>query len=128
MDDRNDFSRFLSGTVDKLIEFGGVAKLYAQIKAEEAKKQEQYYRLGKRYYKLFKDSPEKDLRDIVDKLLACDEKIEELKQKLSDSGEDFREVERDTEASKEPEEAIKETPEGDTEEADASEAASALDE
>ena len=95
MEDRNDFSRVVSDTVGKLKEFGGIAKLHALIKAEEAKKQEQYYRLGKKYYSLFKDSPEKDLKEIVEKLTACDAKIAKLKEELADPGNSYRDVERD---------------------------------
>lgn len=78
----NDFSKFVQEAVDKAKEFGGIAKLHAQIKAEEAKKQEQYYRLGKRYYELYKDTPEMDLVEFVDKLAACDVKIKEYKKEL----------------------------------------------
>ncbi len=95
MEDRNDLSRVVSDTVGKLKEFGGIAKLHARIKAEEAKKQELYYRLGKKYYSLFKDSPESDLKEIVGKLTACDEKIAKLREELSEPGSNYRDVEKD---------------------------------
>ncbi|MFT3985282.1 MAG: hypothetical protein QM697_15350 [Lachnospiraceae bacterium] len=78
----NDFSKFVQEAVGKAKEFGGIAKLHAQIKSEEAKKQEQYYRLGKKYYELYKDTPEMELIEFVDKLAACDEKIKEYKKEL----------------------------------------------
>ncbi|MCR4656647.1 MAG: hypothetical protein K5770_10520 [Lachnospiraceae bacterium] len=95
MEDRNDLSRVVSDTVGKLKEFGGIAKLHARIKAEEAKKQELYYRLGKKYYSLFMDSPESDLKEIVGKLAACDEKIAKLREELSEPGNNYRDVEKD---------------------------------
>lgn len=92
-----DIAKFVEAAAQKAKELGGVAKLYALIKAEEAKKQEQYYRLGKKYYQLFKDAPEKDLAGYVDKLKACDEKIAEYKEELKkeeseDDGEGYTEV------------------------------------
>ena len=77
-----DFSKFVQDAVDKAKEIGGIAKLHAMIKAEEAKKQEQYYRLGRKYYELYKDTPEMELVDFVDKLTACDEKIKEYTKQL----------------------------------------------
>ena len=56
-------------------EYGEVARLQALIKAEEAKKQEYYYRLGKKYYELYKDAPASDLSEYMAKLIAADEKI-----------------------------------------------------
>ncbi len=93
----NDFSKFVQGAVDKAKELGGIAKLHAQIKAEEAKKQEQYYRLGKRYYEMYKDTPEMDLVEFVDKLAACDEKIKEYKKELKREQESgYRDVYRNS--------------------------------
>ena len=99
MDDyMKDITRFVENAIEKAKELGGTAKIHALIKAEEAKKQEQYFRLGRRYYKLFKDSPEQDLLVFVDKLKACDRKIEELKESLNDAGDAFREAEPKEEA------------------------------
>ncbi len=94
--DNGDISKAFNGFVNMLKEIGGTAKLYGLIKAEETKKQEQYYKLGKKYYSLFKDCPEKDLRPIVEKLIACDERIAKLKEELADPGKDYRDVEEDT--------------------------------
>lgn len=77
-----DFSKFVQDAVDKAKEIGGIAKLHAMIKAEEAKKQEQYYRLGRKYYELYKDTPEMELVDFVDKLAACDAKIKEYRKQI----------------------------------------------
>ena len=93
--ENSDISKAFNGFVNMLKDFGDAAKLYSLIKAEEAKKQEQYYKLGKKYYSLFKDCPEKDLRPIVDKLIASDEKIARLKAELSDTDSDYRDVEED---------------------------------
>lgn len=79
----NDFTKFVEMAVAKAKELGGAAKIHALIKAEEAKKQEQYYRLGKKYYELFKDAPEKDLAPYVAKLKACDSKIADLREELN---------------------------------------------
>ncbi len=100
--DNSDISRAFNDFVNMLKDFGGAAKLYGLIKAEETKKQELYYRLGKKYYSLFRDCPEKDLRPIVEKLIACDEKIAGFKEELKDSGKDYRDVEEDTGDEKEP--------------------------
>lgn len=88
----------LNVAADKIREYGEVAKLQALIKAEEAKKQDYYYKLGKKYYELYKDAPASDLTEITDKLVAADEKIagyrEDLKaaaaasDKYTDVGED----------------------------------------
>ena len=99
--ENSDISKAFNGFVNMLKDFGDAAKLYSLIKAEEAKKQEQYYKLGKKYYSLFKDCPEKDLRPIVDKLIASDEKIARLKAELSDTDSDYRDVEEDAGDSKE---------------------------
>lgn len=78
----NDLADVFNTVVDKAKEYGGYAKIQALIKAEEAKKQEQYYKLGKKYYELYKDAPASDLTEITDKLVAADERIAELKEEL----------------------------------------------
>ena len=105
MDDyMKDISKFVENAIEKAKELGGTAKIHALIKAEEAKKQEQYYRLGRKYYQLFKDTPEKDLMLYVDKLKACDEKIAELKESLkANEGDAFKEVEEAADAGEEDE-------------------------
>ncbi len=79
MADMSDVADKISETIntvaDKAREYGEIAKLQALIKAEEAKKQEAYYRLGKKYYELYKDAPASDLKEYMDKLIASDEKI-----------------------------------------------------
>lgn len=80
-----DISRVINTVVEKAKEYGGAAKIQALIKAEEAKKQEQYYRLGKKYYELYKDAPAADLSEIMEKLIACDDKIEEYRKALKDA-------------------------------------------
>ena len=83
----NDLADVLSTVADKVKEYGGYAKLQALIKAEEAKKQEMYYRLGKKYYELYKDVPDSELADIVDKLILADEKIAAYKEDLKSAQE-----------------------------------------
>lgn len=80
-----EVSKVINTVVDKVKEYGGIAKIHALIKAEEAKKTEQYYRLGKKYYELYKDAPASDLSEIMDKLLASDGKIEEYRKILKDA-------------------------------------------
>ncbi len=81
-----DFTSDIAGVIntvaDKVKEYGGYAKLQALIAAEEAKKQECYYRLGKKYYELYKDAPASDLTEITDKLVAADAKIAEYQEEL----------------------------------------------
>ena len=97
-----EIQKFVETAIEKAKELGGTAKLHALIKAEEAKKQEQYYRLGRKYYQLFKDAPEKDLNVYVQKLKASDEKIAELKEELKkDEGDAFAEAEPKVEAQSE---------------------------
>lgn len=72
----------INTVADKVKEYGGYAKLQALIKAEEAKKQDYYYRLGKKYYELYKDAPASDLTEITDKLVAADAKIAEYQEEL----------------------------------------------
>ena len=69
--------------VDKAREYGEIAKLHALIKAEEAKKQEYYYKLGKKYYEFYKDAPASDLSEYMNKLIAADEKIADYREDLT---------------------------------------------
>jgi len=88
MDDfTGEVQKVINNVVDKVKEYGGIAKIQAQIKGEEAKKQEQYYRLGKKYYELYKDAPASDLTEIMNKLLTCDSKIEEYRELLKEAKE-----------------------------------------
>ncbi len=72
----------INTVVDKAREYGEIARLHALIKAEEAKKQEYYYRLGKKYYELYKDAPASDMNEYMNKLIAADEKIADYKEDL----------------------------------------------
>ena len=72
----------INTVVDKAREYGEVAKLQALIKAEEAKKQEYYYKLGKKYYEMYKDAPASDLMEYMSKLVVADEKIADYKEDL----------------------------------------------
>lgn len=86
MDDfTGEVTKAIENVFGKVKEYGGYAKVQAQIKAEEAKKQEQFYRLGKKYYELYKDAPASDLSEIMNKLLDADKKIEEFRQQIQDS-------------------------------------------
>ena len=67
---------------DIVREYGEIARLQALIKAEEAKKQEYYYKLGKKYYELYKDAPASDLSEYMNKLIAADEKIADYREDL----------------------------------------------
>ncbi len=72
----------INTVADKAREYGEVARLQALIKAEEAKKQEYYYKLGKKYYEIYKDAPASDLSELMCKLLASDEKIADYREDL----------------------------------------------
>ena len=82
----SDITEIISDVVttvtDKAREYGEVARLQALIKAEEAKKQEYYYRLGKKYYEFYKDAPASDLMEYMAKLVTADEKIADYKEDL----------------------------------------------
>ena len=80
-----DVTKVINTVVEKAKEYGGSAKIQALIKAEEAKKHELYYRLGRKYYELYKDAPASDLSEIMEKLLTCDDKIDEYKKALKDA-------------------------------------------
>ena len=67
---------------DKAREYGEIARLQALIKAEEAKKQEYYYKLGKKYYEIYKDAPASDLSEYMKKLVTADEKIADYREDL----------------------------------------------
>lgn len=82
-----EVSKVFNTVVDKVKEYGGIAKIHALIKAEEAKKTEQYYRLGKKYYELYKDAPASDISEIMNKLIASDDKIEEYRKLLKEAEE-----------------------------------------
>ncbi len=89
-----ELTKFVEAAIEKARELGGTAKLHALIKAEEAKKQEQYYRLGRKYYQLFADTPEKDLALYVNKLKAYDNRIAELREELKGEEEEtYKDVE-----------------------------------
>lgn len=81
-----DITEMIADTIttvaDKAREYGEIARLHALIKAEEAKKQEYYYKLGKKYYELYKDAPASDLAEYMNKLIASDRKIEDYKEDL----------------------------------------------
>ena len=72
----------INTVVDKAREYGEIARLHALIKAEEAKKQEYYYKLGKKYYEFYKDAPASDMTEYMNKLIAADEKIADYKEDL----------------------------------------------
>lgn len=72
----------INTVADKAREYGETAKIHALIKAEEAKKQEYYYKLGKKYYELYKDAPASDLSELMNKLILADEKIADYKEDL----------------------------------------------
>ncbi len=80
----DDFQKVVQSVVDKAKELTGTAKIYADIKSEELKMQQQYYRLGKKYYKIFKDTAEQDLKEFVDNIEISEEKIWEYKDRLNE--------------------------------------------
>ncbi len=77
-----EISKLIGTAIDKAKELGGTAKYYALIKAEEAKKQEQYFRMGRKYYDLFKDTPAEELQLYIDRLKLSDSKIAQYKEEL----------------------------------------------
>ncbi len=69
---------------DKAKELGESAKLHTLIKAEELKIQEQYYKLGKRYYSLYCDTADPELLDLIDVISVSQDKIAKYKEDLED--------------------------------------------
>ena len=104
-----DITEMISDVVttvtDKAREYGEVARLHALIKAEEAKKQEYYYKLGRKYYEFYKDAPASDLAEYMAKLLAADEKIADYKEDLKVASSSEAEETEDTEETEEAAEA-----------------------
>ena len=97
-----DFAEEIAGVIytvaDKVKEYSEYARLNAIIKAEQAKMHEQYYRLGKKYYELYKDAPASDLTEITDKIVASEEKIVSLKEELKKAKEaGYTDVDAETE-------------------------------
>lgn len=66
----------------KAKELGITAKLHGNIKVEELKVQEQYYKLGKAYYALYRETADVGLLDFVDAIDKSNEEILALKQEL----------------------------------------------
>ena len=69
---------------EKAKELGESAKLHTLIKTEELKIQEQYYKLGKRYYSLYCDTADPELIDIIDIISVAQDKIASYKEQLHD--------------------------------------------
>lgn len=80
---------------DKAKELSETAKIHANIKTEEIRIQELYYKLGKKYYECYKETPDLEVVDFVDRINICNEKIKEYREDLKDEKdqEDFRVVE-----------------------------------
>jgi hypothetical protein len=73
---------------EKAKELSGTAKIHANIKAEEVKIQELYYKLGRKYYELYQLTSDEGVKDIVSKIDACNKKIREFKEDLNETNED----------------------------------------
>ena len=73
---------------EKAKELSGTAKIHANIKAEEVKIQELYYKLGRKYYELYQLTPDEGVRDIVSKIDDGNKKIREFKEDLKEANED----------------------------------------
>ena len=69
----------------KAKELSGAAKIHASIKGEEVKMQELYYKLGKKYYEKFKDIPDPEVADVIEKINLCNEKICQYKDELEEA-------------------------------------------
>lgn len=80
----DEFQKMVQEVVDKAKELTGAAKIHADIKAEELRIKQQYYRLGKKYYELYKDTPETDLKEYVNYIEISNEKIWELRARLDE--------------------------------------------
>lgn len=67
---------------EKAKELGITAKIHGNIKVEELKVQEQYYKLGKAYYAQYRETPDVGMLDFVDIIDKCNEEIVKLKLEL----------------------------------------------
>ncbi len=68
---------------DKAKELSGVAGIHANIKAEEVRIQELYYKLGKKYYECYKETPDLEVVDFVDRIKKSNERIDSYREELN---------------------------------------------
>ncbi len=67
---------------EKAKEISGVAKIHANIKAEEVRIQDLYYKLGKKYYEVYQDTPDTEVLDFVDRIKEANDKIANYRKEL----------------------------------------------
>lgn len=67
---------------EKAKELSGTAKIHANIKAEEIRIQDLYYKLGKKYYEVYQDTPDTEVTQFVDRINEANEKIAEYRKEL----------------------------------------------
>ena len=67
---------------EKAKELSGTAKIHANIKAEEIRIRDLYYKLGKKYYEIYKESPDTEVTEFVDRINEANEKIEGYRKEL----------------------------------------------
>lgn len=77
---------------EKARELSGTAKIHANIKAEEVRIQDLYYKLGKKYYEVYQNAPDTGVADIVDRIKAANEKIKEYREDLANAKESTPDV------------------------------------
>ena len=87
------FDEFGESIANMAREVGDKAKELSET--EEIRIQELYYKLGKKYYECYKETPDLEVVDFVDRINICNEKIKEYREDLKDEKdqEDFRVVE-----------------------------------
>lgn len=69
---------------DKAKDFAEITKLNNTISAEEKQIKEYYLEIGQLIFEQFKDKPDSPVAAYCNKILASQQKIEELKQKISE--------------------------------------------
>ena len=69
---------------DKAKDLAEITKLNSAISAEEKQIKEYYIEIGKLVFEEFKDKPDSPVAEYCNKILVCQQNIEELKQKIAE--------------------------------------------
>lgn len=75
----------------KTKEVAEISKLHASIAAEEVKIKEHYYQIGKLYYERFKDVPDLEFLDEIDRINESNAKIQSMREALNREEKDTKE-------------------------------------
>ncbi len=89
-----DMSEYAQGAGEKISskakEVAATAKYQKNIKSEELKIQQLYYKLGKEYYLKCKDIPDFEVEDLVNEINDCNAIIAENRMKIEEEREKIK--------------------------------------